>query len=150
MRCITLNPSSWGSVTVAQKSHKLQVGGSTPPPASSPCIPTVEKVDLESIQCKFESYQGHLTIKSKRFMIVLCGISSVVERHPSKLDVTGSNPVFRSEPYTVLYCLIAQLAEHGAVNSGVLGSSPSGAVDRVGNVRFYHKSLDHHIRLTKS
>ena len=78
------------------------------------------------------------------------GISSVVERHPSKLDVTGSNPVFRSEPYKVLYCLIAQLAEHGAVNSGVLGSSPSGAVDRVGNVRFYHKSRDHHIRLTKS
>ena len=29
-------------------------------------------------------------------MIVLCVISSVVERHPSKLDVTGSNPVFRS------------------------------------------------------
>ena len=28
-------------------------------------------------------------------MIVSCGISSVVERHPSKLDVTGSNPVFR-------------------------------------------------------
>ena len=27
---------------------------------SSPCIPMVEKVDLESIQCKFESYQGHL------------------------------------------------------------------------------------------
>lgn len=33
MRYITLNPSSWGSVTVAQKSHKLQVGGSIPLPA---------------------------------------------------------------------------------------------------------------------
>ena len=34
MKYITLNPSKWGSVTVAQKSHKLQVGGSTPPPAT--------------------------------------------------------------------------------------------------------------------
>ena len=51
----------------------------------------------------------------------------MVERQPSKLNVTGSNPVFRSEPFGS-YCPIAQLAEHGAVNSGVLGSSPSGAV----------------------
>ena len=41
--------------------------------------------------------------------------------------VTGSIPVTRSEP-SGSYCPIAQLAEHGAVNSGVLGSSPSGAV----------------------
>jgi hypothetical protein len=31
-------------------------------------------------------------------MFSTCGISSVVERQPSKLNVTGSNPVFRSEP----------------------------------------------------
>ena len=35
MRCITLNPSSWGSVTVAQRSHKPQVDGSTPSPATT-------------------------------------------------------------------------------------------------------------------
>ena len=34
LRHITPNPSSWGSVTVAQKSHKLQEGGSIPPPAT--------------------------------------------------------------------------------------------------------------------
>ena len=32
-----------------------------------------------------------------------CGISSVVERQPSKLNVTGSNPVFRSEPLGSFY-----------------------------------------------
>ena len=37
---------------------------------SCPCIPTVEKVDLESIQCKFESYQGHSTIILNYSMIV--------------------------------------------------------------------------------
>ena len=36
-------------------------------------------------------------------MIVSCGISSVVERQPSKLNVTGSSPVFRSEPSGSLY-----------------------------------------------
>ena len=53
MRCITLNPSSWGSVTVAQKSHKLQVGGSIPPPASN-CFSggTVDTADLESAALK--------------------------------------------------------------------------------------------------
>ena len=54
----------------------------------------------------------------------------MVERHPSKLNVTGSNPVFRSEP-SGSYSLIAQLAEHGAVNSGVPGSSPGGGVPLV-------------------
>jgi hypothetical protein len=29
------------------------------------------------------------------FIIAICGISSVVERHPSKLNVSGSNPLFR-------------------------------------------------------
>ena len=57
----------------------------------------------------------------------ISGVSSAVERYPSKLDVVGSIPILRSEP-SGSYCPIAQLAEHGAVNSGVLGSSPSGAV----------------------
>jgi len=41
-------------------------------------------------------------------MIVSCGISSVVERHPSKLDVTGSNPVFRFL-FKRTYSCLAQL-----------------------------------------
>ena len=31
-------------------------------------------------------------------MIVPCGVSSAVERYPSKLDVVGSIPILRSEP----------------------------------------------------
>ena len=51
----------------------------------------------------------------------------MVERHPSKLDVTGSNPVFRSEP-SGSYSPIAQLAVRGAVNSEVVCSSQTGGV----------------------
>jgi hypothetical protein len=40
-------------------------------------------------------------------------------------------------PPATYHSLIAQLAEHGAVNSGVPGSSPGGGVERIGNVRFF-------------
>ena len=49
----------------------------------------------------------------------------MVERHPSKLDVTGSNPVFRSEP-SGSYSSIAQSVEQLTVNQPVPGSSPGG------------------------
>ena len=92
----------------------------------------------------------------------------MVERHPSKLNVSGSNPLFRSNGLEYIRARVSErkknrksnprgrevgtllvpisailqdsadvflfpcssMAEHGAVNSGVLGSSPSGGVSR--------------------
>ncbi len=50
-----------------------------------------------------------------------------------QVGVTGSIPVIRSEP-SGSYSPIAQLAEHGAVNTGVVRSSRTGGVGRTGNV----------------
>ena len=61
---------------------------------------------------------------------LICGVSSVVERYPSKLDVVGSNPILRSEP-SGSYSPIAQLAEHGAVNTGVVRSSRTGGAREI-------------------
>ena len=45
----------------------------------------------------------------------------MVERHPSKLDVTGSNPVFRSSSNSsVVECLL--------YTEGVGGSNPSSSI----------------------
>ena len=34
---------------------------------------------------------------------ISCGVSSVVERYPSKLDVVGSNPILRLPFYKYFY-----------------------------------------------
>ena len=52
--------TSQSRTVVVRQVHTLKVVGAIPTSASCPRIPTVEKVDLESIQCKFESYLGHL------------------------------------------------------------------------------------------
>ena len=75
MRYITLNPSclSGGTVDTAD----------------------LESAALKSVEVQIFSW----ALDNMRFLSYNClisGISSVVERHLSKLDVTGSSPVFRS------------------------------------------------------
>ena len=64
---------------------------------------TVDTADLESAALKsveVQIFSGALDNQTKIvYDCINCGISSVVERQPSKLNVTGSNPVFRSEPF---------------------------------------------------
>ena len=59
------------------------------------------------------------------------GISSEAERQFPILDAIGSIPIFSTGkvlPTLSSHCLVAQLAEQGAVNSKVPGSSPGWAV----------------------
>ena len=55
----------------------------------------------------------------------MCGINSAVECQPSKLNVTGSNPVFRSELLRVLLLECSSAVEQTAVNRFVAGSIPA-------------------------
>ncbi len=64
---------------------------------------------------------------------LISGVSSAVERYPSKLDVVGSIPILRSEPSGSLFPCGAAVARE-TVNFQVTSSNLVGGVGRIGNV----------------
>jgi hypothetical protein len=54
--------------------------------------------------------------------VLNCGISSAVECNLAKVEVTGSNPVFRSK-----FGVVVQLGERFVRNEEVRGSTPLGS-----------------------
>ena len=74
------------------------------------------------------------------------GISSVGRASPLQGGCQEFESPILHGNFCFPYSPIAQLAEHGAVNSGVVRSSRTGGVEWVGNIRFIHKFRDHHIR----
>ena len=68
---------------------------------------------------------------------LLAGVAQLVERHPSKVNVAGSNPVARSVPFGNLHASrYSSGVEHFHGKEGVVGSNPTNGSCSV-NIIYY-------------
>ena len=76
--------------------------------------------------------KGNDSFVLQKLSYLNCGISSVVERNLAKVDVVGSNPIFRSRPYSEV---VITIPCHGIITGSnpvrVVGSSNSHVILKV-------------------
>lgn len=100
-------PISGVEQSAARQAHNLEVGGSSPPPA------TVSVVDLVIHQIVVLDYAGSNPVRHLKFL----GLTQLGECHPYKLEVVGSNPTSETR-------LQLSGSQHSTFNRGVMGSNP--------------------------